>query len=310
MSRRLCHQTRLAALLAMGLVALLSLDALAYVRTTTPEGHPIAWKRSCVFLTPDFAGSPDVGAQATHRVIAAAAESWNSAAWSCDSPFQFVVQEPKEDLKRGFTTKGTNKNVVVWLEDHWGDGEVDYDPNAVALTTITFIADPGAEDDGEILDADVEFNGVNGRFFVTPPGDPGAHDIQNTLTHELGHVLGLDHPCYDGAVDPRPIDHQGNPIPDCQPRWELPPELLALTMYNFTDPGETNKRSLEADDVAGICGIYPQTDQPGPCEPVSFSPGGCSCATATARAKEAGALLPLILFLFGVLGLYSSRRRP
>lgn len=54
-------------------------------------------------------------------------------------------------------------------------------------------------------------------------------DVQNTVTHELGHVLGLAHPNpYTGA-----------------------------TMSATAPPGETSKRVLTPSDVNGICTIYP-----------------------------------------------------
>ena len=54
-------------------------------------------------------------------------------------------------------------------------------------------------------------------------------DLQNTLTHESGHFIGLAH----------------SPVP-------------GATMNATTQPGETLKRSLAPDDAAGVCAIYPE----------------------------------------------------
>jgi hypothetical protein len=69
-------------------------------------------------------------------------------------------------------------------------------------------------------DHDFVFNGV---------GDPTTleHDIWNIAAHEFGHFLKLNHPPYTEA-----------------------------TMYLYSSKGETKKRDLYSDDVAGIQYIY------------------------------------------------------
>ncbi len=268
-----------------------------YVRTTTSHGTPLSWRRSCVFITPDSRGCPVLGPSNSITALNAAIQAWNEAAWTCNSYIQFILEDPEPNLKRGFTTEGTNKNVVVWLDEVWGGDEFFYDPNAVALTTITFISDPGAQDDGEILDTDIEFNGVHQTFSVHPDGEPGKYDIQNTFTHELGHVLGLDHLCHDGSNSTRPIDHRGDPIPDCHPKGDLPELITDSAMYNYTVAGETKKRYLSQDDIAGICGIYPASEDPGICKPISFSDYACSCRHLPSRKAPLEKFV-LLLLLF------------
>ncbi|HIF42421.1 MAG TPA: matrixin family metalloprotease [Planctomycetes bacterium] len=90
----------------------------------------------------------------------------------------------------------------------------------VAVTPLTFFTT------GQIIDADVLFNGNSFQF--TTSSDPGAFDVQDVATHELGHLLGLDHSGCAGA-----------------------------TMYPYVDPTVILHRSLSADDARGIESVYP-----------------------------------------------------
>src|SRR3989338_6737943 len=63
-------------------------------------------------------------------------------------------------------------------------------------------------------------------------------DIQNTSTHEIGHLLGLDH----SSNDP----------------FEEIESIRTATMYYATNPGVTSGRSLEFDDILGMKHLYPQ----------------------------------------------------
>jgi hypothetical protein len=137
----------------------------------------------------------------------------------------------------------------------------------LALTTVTFVPSTG-----EILDADMELNSWNGSlsaptgFFFTCASGPtcaaayggsscAAFDIQNTVTHEAGHMLGLDHICVIG----------GTPPSNMCPAGDSP------TMAPTASLGDINKRTLAQDDVAGVCTIYPAGS---PTQMANASPSG------------------------------------
>ena len=79
-----------------------------------------------------------------------------------------------------------------------------------------------------------------GDFPPSTPGDPTAQDLQQVITHEFGHHLGLGH-----AGDVGSPPGVGDIIQDA-------------TMYGQSANGDTTKRSLHIDDIMGVIAIYPR----------------------------------------------------
>jgi hypothetical protein len=192
-----------------------------------------------------------------------------------------------------------------------------YDMNALAITSVF-----SRTSDGEILDADVE---INARFFTwadVAAGGPlgaGSQDIQNTITHELGHVLGFDHTCRGPDGRPPGQDSTGIEIPDCAcfgPNGEAPASpdercrhatarLGDATMFASVHKGDTTRRDLAEDDIQAVCAVYPA----GGDLPCGEPPSGC-CALAPAPPPETpGASVPaLVLAAAGVARWLRARR--
>ena len=89
----------------------------------------------------------------------------------------------------------------------------------------------------EIVDTDLELNSFRYQFTISDTEI--LNDVQNTVTHELGHVLGLDHPC------------------GSDPACSGAEYLKETTMYQNAPVGEVKKRDLTKDDIDGVCAIYP-----------------------------------------------------
>jgi hypothetical protein len=147
-----------------------------------------------------------------------------------------------------------------------------------------------------------------------PPGLCKA-ELQNTLTHELGHLHGLEDTC-QGAGDPPRTDNLGNPVPDCAsvlaaPQLPANMKILDSTMYRLQDCGETKKESLSPDDIQAMCDIYPVRSDPPLCAPVGSTgapvkpdDGGCGRCSASGSKGLDGPV-----FLAGTIVLLLLRRR-
>lgn len=152
---------------------------------------------------------------------------------------------------------GTDLGACIEKYNCWSHDNSSGAGGIIALTTITFDSSSG-----EIIDADMELHGWDGNtqtptgFFFTCVAGPActvpypvgqscaAFDVQNTVTHEAGHMLGLDHICDSSNPAAPPFARQcpTNGIPTMAPTAAL---------------GDIDKRTLAPDDIQGVCSIYP-----------------------------------------------------
>jgi MYXO-CTERM domain-containing protein len=286
----------LALCLATSAVLLSTSSASAYCRTTTvarqagrcpepcvTEGEPLYWGDHDPVLVLNEEGFPDFDSDfELRRTLQRSLDHWNEVECDEDRPIGLDLQlsSGTTDLEVGPMGKEPNDNVIVYFSgEQWAngggddclDGSCDPLPDAAyALTAIWY-----NRANGEILGADLHFNGGMGRFTECPSTGcpPGDIDLENVTTHEVGHFIGLAHSNEPGS-----------------------------TMLCSADPSEVDKRSLEADDIAGACEIYPEDAFD---DTTSTQPGSCDCAVA--RAGQAWPALSL--FSLGFLALFVRRKR-
>jgi hypothetical protein len=215
----------------------------------------------------------------------AATAAWSYPQIACTDIRFHAIAEPEASAGAG----NDSKNVVVFRQDTWcrqptpvddaGTPEPDcYPASALAVTSVF-----KNKKTGEIIDADIEFNAVDYSWgdLVDQPSLATATtaDFQNALTHELGHVVGLDHNCFttnDGQT--RLNDNTGSPEVDCYNNPELPDAVAEATMYPSVVLPDTSRRTLSSDDEQGACDIYPHVHDVCP----SPSDGGCGCSVTAA----------------------------
>ena len=236
------------------LSSLVATQALAFELRTDSQGDVVRWDKKVEFVV-----SPDL-ADALQLPGAQAAVSAAVATVAARTPgLQVTARVGQQPAQLGYAVGAANQNDIVVLED-WP-----YESRNLAATLVTLNARTNL-----ILDADIAINGESEGFLIVEGDAKGVtkYDLQNTLTHELGHALGLMH----NAGDPTSV------------------------MFPSAAPGETNKRTLGTDDIAGLSSLYGAVEA---AEEPAAPAVGCSSVPAPVS----------LMVLVAVLLLGSSKRR-
>ncbi len=179
-------------------LTLLTAPAQAWEVLQTENGDPVRFVEMPVAWTYDDSQVPsDIENDAHSSAVADSMDVWGQV----------------EQGGVTFEKDGADANTVYW-EPNW-----EWDDALLAITSTW------ATDDGEIVGFDTRINGEYANWGVD---DENKMDLQNTMTHEIGHALGLDHN----------------------------PELYEATMYPTASVGDLSKRELEADDGDAIRYLY------------------------------------------------------
>lgn len=206
----------------------------------------VAWAEDVVRFR--VAGVPHgVAAPVVLEEIVASAVTWNRV--SCAA-----IRLEIEDTPGGHAIPGDGINTIEFVTEGWTNRGLE--GNAAATTDVAFLSRPGEVVIGE---ADLLLNADDFTWGVAPMAS-GVRDIQAVVTHELGHALGIRHPC-------EPNGSEG--APRCSSTYEesaLYPVYLGIT-----------QRILGPLDRDALCYLYPPRDGCECQEPYVCSSGG-ECA--------------------------------
>ncbi len=196
----------------------LPLTVHAFEIKTTDDGLPIHWEQDEVSYYMHARGGDDISLDEAENAVRASFDQWNDHE---GVELRFNYAGITQEAEYGFHRDRENINSIVWEEEAWP-----FDSSALAVTLTTF-----STRTGNLLDADIIVNGQS--FTWRTDGSEKYHDLANSMTHEVGHFLGLDH---SDARD--------------------------ATMYPSAPTGETDKRDLAQDDLQGLYFLYGNGDAP------------------------------------------------
>lgn len=193
-------------------------SAEAYSRLLSQTDQPIFWpagQRPVSFVSATGFLPPGISASDMDGAVRRAFQTWDE---DPGHSLDFVeITDPAQKARDDFDA--VDSHLVLFEPDAFA--------GVLAGTGTVAVAMIDVADSGEILDADIMISRapLNGPITAGPGG---GYDLQNVLTREVGHLLGLG-----ASAD------------------------LGATMLPQIELNSTTLRSLSADDRAGISEIYP-----------------------------------------------------
>lgn len=251
-------------------------------------GELLHWSNNCFSYSVHVGGSTKllITADQLEQIVETSFENWQSG--TCPNggrPNLHIERFPRvECTESRYNPKGPNQNLWVFHDDLWPDDKTA--SSVIALTSVHFHKQTGV-----IYDVDVEFNSANFDFAIDT-NEPGI-DLLSVVQHESGHILGLAD-LYD-------------------------PGTTSTMYWDYGSNKNLAMRTLEPDDVAGVCEVFPPTDSSAvSCDPTprngfttqcSEPEGGCGCVFAgSGRSSPPQAHGWLIMWL-AILAVPLRRRR-
>lgn len=251
----------------LGLAVLVSgAPAFAYCRTShCPEtgqdsqvcapaqaddcGFVVWWPKPRITYSVQLDASTQVPLETIRATAKTAFQVWSSV--DCGEGqhprFEVVETEPVTCREHEYNKDHGNANIILFHDGVWPYGDHD---GRLALTTVSYNVETG-----EIYDADMELNSATVAFSVSDL--EVEFDLLSILTHEAGHFLGLAHTAEPSA-----------------------------TMFPDYHQKSIDQRDLAADDVAGICAIYPPAPIPDGCDATPRHGFSALCASAQAEGDS------------------------
>jgi len=253
------------------------------------NGHCARWTQGGAILH-SFLGNPGVGlfngTLSWDSNTVNAGNDWNAAG----AAFHFTVEvggsfiNPCGPQGAGHACPNTGPvgdNPVFFANNFCGQGFGDIieltnncaDRNSGAMLNAPVFVNSAPANASHDPNSIMGWNAYDGAIRVGSDNRV-INDIHRVLVHELGHVLGLDHPDDNGQM-----------------------------VFAIMNSRESNIYQLQPDDISGLFSLYPNSNPP-----ANSSGGNTGCQIA-ARGAHANPANPWILLMPTVLLLLRPRRR-
>jgi hypothetical protein len=238
----------------VGWTLLETTTAHAYLLKSTRTGHRVRWPSSVITMHVDAGLRQQFGKEEVDSSLSMATDAWRGLP---NVPDLAISAEPARGYRADERTNG------IYLMNPWP-----FAKEQLAVTVSTY------DLDGRMIGADILINGES-SYALLPDGDdqPGMpqHDLAAVLTHEMGHVLGLD---------------------------ESPDDKTA-TMWPYIRGGDVHQRTLTEDDEQGVVEAYRGVA-------LDAAAGGCTQASVVGVRSHSSTLQLASLIL---AALWIGRRR-
>lgn len=209
----------------------------------TPDGGGMASANDPLYRVGDKVEVRSGKVFGGHSAFAVLGHAWQR------SPVDYRVNPFSTQLDASAWTAAIDGSAATWnvvgagiALDNAGQTNIDAFVRDGVNAVFTRVSDEGWtgntgfwwDASGAMVDADIA---VNERYLIQLHPEPclGGFYAENILTHEFGHVLGLDHSAVADA-----------------------------TMWPFTSACETERETLAQDDIDGLFALYPNGGPPPP----------------------------------------------
>jgi hypothetical protein len=183
-------------------------SAFAWEVRLDDAGQEMMWATKEVPYSINIDSAKGLSQAAVETLVAAATRNWSAP---LEGQLNFNQNTPT-DIQQAKHDDNVN---AIYFDNAWTQ-----DPSLLALTYVW------SNPEGEIIGFDLAVNATDHSWATDGRAD--ANDLLNTLSHELGHALGIDHS----------------------------PEIALATMYPSSPAGEIQKRDLHTDDVEAAKYLY------------------------------------------------------
>ena len=154
----------------------------------TKKAIPIAVSTSLALPNASIKAGSDV-AGAIHGALATWSIAANINFVEANSNVQSISPVDRPDGLNLITIAATSENLAIFGNE-----------SSPARTRVFYDAKTGEISEADIVINPYAYSVVGAPLEFSTDGTPGTYDLQSTLTHEIGHLLGLNHSNVIGAT--------------------------------------------------------------------------------------------------------------